>query len=638
MLRKRDKQIIEAVVDAKSGITGKMLAERCGVTDRTIRNDVKSLNTELRQYGVEIHAHQTRGYYVDPADYPKLASLVSTSFSPAEKAAAPAAAGVPNTPFERLLMISFLLTYSAEFITIDNIANICYLSRTAVRNDIKDLQLRVGSIPGLTLEISPLRGVMLKGPESSKRILLSKMIYHNIDDSFPFIKAMLQMFTETGEDFYRLYDAYMGYFDANNILFTDTSLISFTVETLIWADRYRKNMRLERYYSYQNKDDIALPYAELEAMFGVRLDQQEKDYLLDSLSYKRFISGDNLLSQDDNVESVVHEFCETILTNYGIDLSNYLDARSTLVTHINSLIHRIHHGFANNQQFIKDIKTMYPFPFELAASIVPIIEKHCHLKIDESELSYIAIHLSMILDDTRPQIDAAIVCTNGKTEGELIEHNIRQRFDHINFVGVFPIYQIGMLTKHYPSVRLILSTVPFDPPSAQVTVLRVSPVPSPAEVYNLSNYLATCGSDQDAAGDIDGMFRKDFFWICQQADRYEILDQMIEKLHQEHYIEDPVAFYQSIRRREAIFPTIYGNIWLPHALDYFTEKTVFGVAVNKGDVSPNLIVLIAVSRQDTIKIKGIFEKITKILSEETFRTSLVDADSYEQFLYRFKAI
>lgn len=638
MFTEREQKIISIIISSNVSVTGSFLAEKCGVTDRTIRTDIRKINAELGKHNVEINASKRDGYYVDKETVSKIRSLLNDfSYWGIENYEHENSGNeIPNSQMERLLYICLLLAYSSEYLTLEYISNLLFISKTTVRNEIKSIQGMVEKLPSLQLEISPIKGIRLTGIESSKRILLSKVIYRNIDTNFTFVRAMLTLFTSSqSSDFYKLFDLYTTFFDDNKVIFTDKSILFFTVETILWIDRYVKNMKLEKHYSFERDKAFALPFENIEKMFNVSLDEKEKEYLCDSLSYKRYISTDNIYFADSHYEDVVNEFVEKIRKDYDIDLNQSLNSNRLLAIHINSLIQRIKHGFVNNQDFIKDIKVMYPFSFELATNIIPIIEKYFDVTIDESELSYIAIHLSLLLNEITPKVDAAIVCGNGISESGLIQHNIAKRFSNINIVGTYPVYQINSALLSKPDIKLIVSTIPFTSPSLNVKVIQVSPSISSSDIYKLENYVMTRHDEKELYA--DDIFSSEFFSIYNNGNEYEILDEMINKLYENNYIDNRKDFYDSVMKREKIFPAIYENIWVPHPLEYFARRTVFSVCILKNNEKINLIILCAVNKNDTKKIQAIFEKIAVILSEKEYINSLINVDSYNSFLKQFNS-
>ena len=74
---KRCIQILKLLMKSKDKMTGDNLAISIGVSSRTIRNDMKELNRELKKYGAEVISEIGQGYYLKVTQKEKFAGWVS---------------------------------------------------------------------------------------------------------------------------------------------------------------------------------------------------------------------------------------------------------------------------------------------------------------------------------------------------------------------------------------------------------------------------------------------------------------------------------------------------------------------------------------------------------------------------------
>lgn len=75
--------------------------------------------------------------------------------------------------------------------------------------------------------------------------------------------------------------------------------------------------------------------------------------------------------------------------------------------HIKAVMNRMKYGLNIRNPLLKDIKTSYPYAFELALTASDILSRHLGAPIHEDETGYLAIHFGAALNrsnNTRPSV------------------------------------------------------------------------------------------------------------------------------------------------------------------------------------------------------------------------------------------
>ncbi|MDO4378065.1 MAG: PRD domain-containing protein [Erysipelotrichia bacterium] len=639
MLTKRDQTLINQILEKRTGIFGKELAKICNITDRTVRSDINRINKELFNSSICISSSKKDGYYLKDNDYHALLIYMDRHFG-SQSTHFQNNQYIPVNSEERIIYLTLQLSFNSSYTTYDTLSLATYSSKTTIKNDLKKIEEAVNKIDFLNLEINQTKGTKLQGLESKKRILISKMIYHNIDSDYSYIKSALSVFLTNTDKLFQLYDLYVTFFESHNLIFTDRAIRAFTFETLIFCERHKNGMKLENTYSYSGDTTLELPFEKIENMLTVKLDEKERMYLYDALSFKQMLYNGANYFEDKNAIIVVDEFFKSIEKYYHINITGSPQTKENFILHISSLIQRIKHQIANNQYFIKDIKSAYPYSFELSTSIIPIIQKHYNITIDESELSYIAIHLSLFLNETIQKVKTIIVCANGLSESKLIEFKINNRFkDRIEIVDSCPLYQLEKNTKKNKDIKLVITTIPFVSPfSDNVTILQINPNLTDNDIYNCEKALLKIQYGSNEYTTLYDGFNHHFFNIYENKDPNEALDEMIEMLYLQNIITDKKAFLDSIKKRESYFSTVYNNIWIPHPLVTMATKTIFSVALIKESESINLIILCAIKEGETIKYRDIFNHITNLLTNIDLCNQITKINNFPNFIEFFKNI
>ncbi len=106
-----------------------------------------------------------------------------------------------------------------------------------------------------------------------------------------------------------------------------------------------------------------------------------------------------------------------------------------------------------------------------------------------------------------------------------------------------------------------------------------------------------------------------FFYIFDSEISYEdALIKMIETLAKENIISSFSAFYNSVMKRENLYPTKYDKIWLPHPLNAMAKKTTFSVAILKKRKSEiGIIFLSAINEKEHEIMQIILSKISYLV-------------------------
>ena len=134
MAYRRQKDIFICLLNSSVGLTGNELAKRFNVSSRTIRSDIKFLNELIKEYGLNICSSKQKGYFIPEEQRSLGICLVKEVFKREE-----ALTKVPSTPSERFAFILFKLTFARDFITMEDFADMLFVSKTTIYLDIKGI-------------------------------------------------------------------------------------------------------------------------------------------------------------------------------------------------------------------------------------------------------------------------------------------------------------------------------------------------------------------------------------------------------------------------------------------------------------------------------------------------------------------
>lgn len=624
MLKRRSLNILEHILSSKEGISGNELAKLLGISSRTIRNDIKEINLELSKVNCKITSSPSDGYTILPQE-----RTIVTQFLHDQKHSSSI---IPITPSERELYICMTILFSDGYCTIDDIADQIFASRTTVNADIKRIKKYWLDKNQIKLDFSSSKGIYFLSKESKLRLLISNLISKYYDSNLPYLKILLKHFLKYNDELlFHLYEIIMQVLDSKRIVLTDKSLYIFTLECLVTINRSALGFLLEADYVPQNDSLINIPFHVLEDLTNTKISENDRSYLDTCYSYKRLLSSNAQTINDTVSDSIINEYLNTLKNNYLITFDDNLDLKSNLSQHLNTMIKRLQYDDTGDSPLIVDVKTTYPYPFELATAIIPILKRTLHINISEAELSYIAIHLAVILDNSHPKLNVIIVCGSSLGTAQLVINRLRNQFgDKINVLTFCPLYKLQDILEAHPETDLVITTIPIEERFA-CPVIKISPLVTKEETLALSHYINHTAKNTHHQKE-DDLLNPNFFFICHNdVNKNKILQTMIYELYKYQYIDSFSTFYASVMERENLYSTKYDSIWLPHPMCGMSKTTVMSVAIIKDSSDIKLILLCAINAKETQKFKTLYGKISVFIEDERLFKELCKANSFEEF-------
>ena len=126
-MQKRLLSLFELLSQGDSKISCKRLSEKLKVTERTIRNDITSINSILEKHGAVIKIKRGEGYYIDIFDlnlYQEYLAKNSEEIMDSNE--------IPDSPIERNKYMLKHILYNNDYIKVEDLADILYVSKVTI--------------------------------------------------------------------------------------------------------------------------------------------------------------------------------------------------------------------------------------------------------------------------------------------------------------------------------------------------------------------------------------------------------------------------------------------------------------------------------------------------------------------------
>ena len=171
MLTNRQKKILSMLSDG-CYVTSSYIASKLNVSDRTIRNEIKSIERLLDESVVKINVRPKYGISIEIMNIEKFHQLLGNQrinhF-------------LPSTPKQRVQFIMEYLLAHDDFVKIEDIADLLYMSTSSISADIKIVRDELKK-NNLELIQRPKYGLKVEGSEFDRRLCISQYLANRFDE------------------------------------------------------------------------------------------------------------------------------------------------------------------------------------------------------------------------------------------------------------------------------------------------------------------------------------------------------------------------------------------------------------------------------------------------------------------------
>lgn len=577
-LTERELKILSYLIDEDDFINGDDLSSRLGISKKTIQREIGSMNEILKDENCAIESVPSKGYRLGKDEKLK---LINVLFLTKDKDQV-----IPTTQQSRQewLIHKFIsLSFNDEPVTLQKLCDELYISMTSLKYDLKRLK---GIFEKYDLELVKRenKGLILKGEENKVRKLIVASL--NSEHTNYSVKDLIGF---TQKDEHQLRSMILEAIEQYGILVTDLGFTNLLIHIEIAVSRIRKNKIIQSTMKLEKDDFVSKEYA-CASYLCLKISQELN------------------CEMPEDTAMLVNHTLEKIKQVYGFDFSKDSTLRFGLVAHLDSALNRLKLKMRIQNDLLQEIKTNYPFAFELANILGKDIEEAYGVSVNEDEIGFLAIHfcgaLERLNSSKETSVKALIVCSTGIGTSLLLKSKINAKFkDKIEILDVCAMYQI----KTYPEDEydLIISTIPLE---AKKDSIVVTPLLNEDDIEQINRYLKY-GNDQFKP--IKNLFVSELFFPDIDLDnREDIIEFMSDQLLEKGYIDQECK--ESYKKRENMATTEIGNlVSVPHSMDGKIYKSAICVGILNKPIQweygmVQIVLMIAVRKEDIHKENEFF--------------------------------
>ncbi len=609
-------------------ITVSTLASKLNVSDRTVRNDIKKLNEELRECAIIEGKQGSYSLRIFNADYfyEKFAQLIETD-------------DFLNSSRNRMDYTFGKLMRSENPLILDELAYEMNIGRTTLVSDIKKLREELEkyrlSIIGKTS-----KGLMLQGAETDIRKYVLEKNYDQIYDKYP-------LDSEIADEISEMFCQYS---------FEKNVQQSFEKFIILMLDRFLTGHYIgslsSEYYSLTSRQEFKIVdelIDNIADILQVEFPIEEKLFTLLPIVGMRTpadIHEMHEIELDERIESLLDKIFYEIWQEMDIQIK-VGKFKEEFSYHLMFMLNRLRFGVHLVNPLLDDLKEKYPLAYEMAGVATRVISEECHMTVNEDERGYLAAYFGVFLTEKdlqrRKKVQIAVVYEVGIVTARLIAAQLKRVLGTSSELTLIADDKADTDTLN--QYDIVLSTV-------KLTVECERPVIQIHEIFDEREILQKIEKakywDQMDNFVLDnnwfvmtGLLDESRFFILDDVNTYEEAKScMIHQLERANQVDE--GFLKRLERREAKGTMIFEHsVAIPHAVQLASDKILLAIGVSNTPIKYDenhdiqIIFLLGlpekISDDDRLLIR-MYDEIINITQDSTMLEKMKKVKSYRDLL------
>jgi lichenan operon transcriptional antiterminator len=643
MLSDNQERLLDYLSTADRWVEAGELADRLGVTTRSVRNYV----TAVRERSSVVVASSPDGYRIDAGSYARHLGARPT-------------ADPQGTPRDRLHALVRHLGDAPEGLDVHQLADELHVSDSTVEADLRKVRALVEDA-GLALRRAG-STVVLEGSERDFRRLLSRMFRDESAQGFLPLESVQREFAS---DSLRAFKTdlireltergfFVNEYGVDNVLLH----VAIAVDRLARAPRRPdggadvdprpaaggdsadegtdadvRDAAGHDDASGAAADPTALAIRDvlarlLAAHFDVPVPAGDVAYLA-LLVRTRVVTPGNEQSlatvmREHVVESdldVVRAIVRRVKQEYLVDLEDE-DFTVRFSLHLGNLVARAADRSFSRNPLARSIKTSYPMTYEIAVFIASEVQRRRGIAINDDEIAYIALHVGSHRERIARRDDrvaCALVCPNYYDLHQIMRSRIEQALGAD--ISVDAVVTRTDVDADALGVQLVIDATGSRPPADNVVV--VQPLPTPDDIESIRRAVARVRRHARRSSmkhDLLRFLDESLFFRDLQAPDEEAMIRLLGQRMVEQGIIEPEYIEGAIERERLSSTAFTDTLAVPHSLAMTAHRTAIAIVVNDeamqwGGNRVHVVALVAFSASGRTSFQHVFDQFVEVFSD-----------------------
>ncbi len=635
MNEKRQKVLLEKLIEQDDYITSEMLGNLLDVSSRTIRNNLKELAQELIDNGAKIISRPKYGIYLEIHNEEKFKLFY-------EKLQKESSVVIPTTSEERTQYLLEYLLARDSYVKLDYLCENLYISKTSLSQDLKVVRDLLKEY-NLRLLQKPNYGIKVDGREFDLRLCIANSIIAKLNQN---------RFNNKNDKAYikKIADILQKNFQGINYNITDISFRNLIVHIYIAIERIKEKCyvpldkgRIENIYNDDVYDISKQIVFAIEKEFNISMPECEVGYIAIHLASKKIVNFNNDKDKnvviDDRVNKIIIHMLEQVYDSYKIDFMDDLELRMALALHLIPFEVRVKYDMILKNPLIREIKTRFTLAYSIGVSACEVLKEQYNKEIQEDEIGYFALHFNLALERKKNIIskkNILIVCSTGRGTAQLLVYRFKEEFGkYLNDINTCDTLSIKKVD--FSNIDYVITTVPIKE-KIPVPILQIEYFLDDRDIKLIKKVLSDEKSQR-----IEKYFdRRLFLTDLDFKTKEEVLRYMTKKIKAVKKV--PNNFYSYLIKREKLSTTEFGNlVAIPHPSKALSDDTFICIAILNKPIlwdkkKVQLIYLLSIENSVNKNLQLIYQVSSKMLMNQDYVKKVIKQKDYDETIQLLSSI
>lgn len=494
----RENIIIEKLLQEQQEVTIHNLAKEIAVSTRTIRRDLKAIETLLHTYDLALVRQAGVGIKITgSATNKEQLKRELLTFTMQDYMAE-----------ERQTLLLSMLYEAAEPVKLFTLANELHVTETTIRNDLVKLE---EALEHFQLMIIRKRGygIELSGSEEAKRRAISFHISKTLSENefLSLIKRNRERKTSLFQN--AIADRLLHLVDRERVLaieetirahhlgvlssMTESAYVGLIVHLTLAIDRIERGEKIEMGHDFLNQLQDDEEYATAKDMidhlanrFDIPIPEAEIGYITMHLQGAKVREESKGWLETDHFQVIVQakQLIQEVEKKTNHQFSNERTLLEGLVTHLKPALYRIEQNMGIRNPLLNNIRQDYEELFQVVQKATQKV--FVHLEIPEEEIGFLVLHFGAAIlgFEEESGLTAYVVCSSGIGTSKMLATQLRREVPEINQVQ--NISALELSKRSIQKSDLIISTIQL--PNISYEYLVVHPFLTESEIQQVQMF------------------------------------------------------------------------------------------------------------------------------------------------------
>jgi mannitol/fructose-specific phosphotransferase system IIA component (Ntr-type)/biotin operon repressor len=420
-VNKNIQQMLNILLQQDNYLTASQLASMLNVTERSVRNYVRTLNQTGTQEPLIVSSPE--GYKLQREIYNQ--SVKSRLFDQGD--------------LEQLYKIALILIQQRDYMTFDELATRLNYSVESIRSRVQLLFARIDEMDiQVQLDSQIFVGIRIVGNEAQKRLLLEQFLPISSitkDNPSQSITGVLGI-VATNERVSTILTVMDKTFAEQSVSMDFVVYAKIACHLVICQWRCEQGWCLDNTTEDNGSRDYPENTLAQELLSGLLPNDVLKGEISSLANYlialPISIRSTVTPKMDANQRSAIDSVLKMAERNYSVPLYSDEHYRAQITNHITRLINPLTERIPIFNPYTHETKREYLFAYSIACYLYDNLEGQFNVVIPDSEIAYLAIHIQLVLnEETKTTISACLVFNGKAAEAELFRYKLQNYFPEI---------------------------------------------------------------------------------------------------------------------------------------------------------------------------------------------------------------